>query len=402
MRYLVLLPCLAALAAQRVLAQDTTATEPDTSYVEYGDPPITLPLGVGLRVPAYDRVNGLTVPWGPKLIIGYDKIDLDALVSYRSHLGNWDPSLQGSIRPGYGNEIRLFVGRGTFSNDDWIRADLMNSAAALFVGSDARNYYRADRAAVRYTRTITSSASTIAPFIGGSMENDWSTGSLTPVKTPWSAFGRTDSLKMRRPNPAVLKGRINSLLGGVGVELFRGEMEAKIGITGERALSAPIARCVPPAGPICTVQVERGSFTQGTIHGTLNFPTFGAQTFVFRTHALLSGDSVPPQRYGYLGGTGSLPTVDLLAFGGDRLFFVEAEYMIPLERIMIMRFGSPFIALRYAAGTAGVRDLPSLTQNLGIGLGLSVLRVDYHIDPASNRSPFSDRSAISFGLSIPR
>ena len=402
MKYLVVLPCFAALVAQGALAQDTTATEPDTGYVEYGgDPPISLPLGVGLRVPSYDRVNGLTVPWGPKLTIGYDKIEMDALVSYRSHLGNWDPSLQGSIRPGYGNEIRLFVGRGTFSNDDWIRADLMNSAAALFVGSDARNYYRADRAAVRYTRMITSSATTIAPFIGGSIEKDWSTGSLTPVKIPWSAFGRTEPLKMRRPNPAVLKGRINSLLGGVGVELFRREMEAKIGLTGERAFSAPTASCPPPqAAPPCTF--GRGSFTQGTIHGTLNFPTFGAQTFVFRTHALLSGDSIPPQRYGYLGGTGSLPTVDLLAFGGDRLFFVEAEYMIPVERITIMRFGSPFIALRYAAGSAGVGDLPSLTQNLGIGVGISVLRVDYHIDPASNRSPFSDRSAISFGLSIPR
>jgi hypothetical protein len=33
---------------------------------------------------------------------------------------------------------------------------------------------------------------------------------------------------------------------------------------------------------------------------------------------------------------------------------------------------------------------------------VSFLRVDYHIDPSSNRSPFSDRSAISFGLSFPR
>ncbi|MEX2109984.1 MAG: hypothetical protein WD802_05250 [Gemmatimonadaceae bacterium] len=401
MKYLVLFPCVAALAAPGALAQDTTATAPDTSYVEYADPPISLPLGVGLRVPSYDRVNGLTVPWGPKLIIGYDKIDLDALVSYRSHLGNWDPSVQGSFRPGYGNEIRLFVGRGTFSNDDWIRADLMNSAASLVVGSDARNYYRADRGALRYTRNFTTSAATIAPFIGGSVEKGWSTGSLTPVKTPWSAFGRTDTLKMRRPNPAVLKGQINSVLGGIGLELFRGEMEAKLGTTVEHAFRAPVETCtIPPGGPVCTI--DRGSFTQGTIHGTANFPTFGAQTFAFRTHAILSTDTVPPQRYAYLGGTGSLPTVDLLAFGGDRLFFVEAEYMIPLERIMIMRFGSPFIALRYAAGTAGVRDLPSLTQNLGIGLGLSVLRVDYHIDPASNRSVFSDRSAISFGLSIPR
>lgn len=407
MKYLVALHCLAALVAPGALAQDTTATapaaEPDTSYVEYSDPPITLPLGVGLRVPSYDRVNGLTLPWGPKLLLGYDKVEIDALVSYRSHLGNWDPSLEGFLRPGYGNEIKFFVGRGTFSNDNWIRSDLINSAAALFVGSDARNYYRADRGAVRYTRNFTTSAATITPFIGGSIEKGWSTGSLIPVKTPWSAFGRTDSLKMRRPNPGVVKGQINSILGGLGIELFRNELEAKLGTTIEHALRSPIEVCatiLPGPELLCTV--HRGSFTQGTIHGTVNFPTFGTQTFTFRTHAVMSSDTVPPQRYSYLGGTGSLPTVDLLAFGGDRLFFVEAEYMIPLERIVIMRFGSPFIALRYAAGSAGLRELPSLTQNLGVGLGISVLRVDYHIDPASDRSPFSRRSSFSIGLSIPR
>jgi hypothetical protein len=29
------------------------------------DPVFSLPLGVGLRIPSYDRVNGLSLPWGP-------------------------------------------------------------------------------------------------------------------------------------------------------------------------------------------------------------------------------------------------------------------------------------------------------------------------------------------------
>jgi hypothetical protein len=399
MRNLIALQCVAALVAQGVFAQDTTATVPDTSYVEYSDPPLTLPLGIGLRTPAYDRVNGLTVPWGPRLEIG-DGFELDGVISYRSHLGEFDPSLEGAIRPGYGNEIKFFVGRATFSNDGWIRGDLINSAAVLFLGSDARNYYRADRAAARFTRTLTTSAITLTPFIGGSMEKDWSTGSLNPQKTPWSAFGRDDNLKMRRPNPQVFKGKINSVLGGSGLEFFRGEMEAKFGATAEHALKSPWETCVG-APTVCTTRDE--SFTQVTVHGTVNFPTFGTQTFAFLTHAVLSGsDFVPPQRYAYLGGSGSLPTVDQLAFGGDRLFFAAAEYMIPIERIVLRNFGSPFIALSYAAGSAGVRELPPLIQNLGIGVGVSFLRVDYHLDPSSNRSPFSDRSAISFGLSFPR
>ena len=140
-----------------VRAQDTTAAPVDTSYVEYNEPPITLPMGIGLRVPSYDRVNGLTIPWGPQLILGDERVQLDAIVRYRSNLGNWDPSLEGFLRPGNANEVKLFVGRGTFTNDSWIRSDLLNSLAALAVGSDARNYYRADRASCVTTRTNSSS-----------------------------------------------------------------------------------------------------------------------------------------------------------------------------------------------------------------------------------------------------
>ncbi len=393
--------CIAALLAQGALAQDTTATEPDTAYVIYDEGPLTLPLGIGLRVPSYDRVNGLTLPWGPKLSIG-DDAEFDALVSYRSHLGNFDPSIEGELRPGYRNEIKLYVGRGTYTNDAWIRSDLINSGAAFFVGTDARNYYRADRAALRFTRTLTAAAFTFTPFLGGSVEKDWSTGSRTPTSRPWSVFGRSDSLKMLRPNPAVLKGNIGSIVGGTGMEYFRGEVEAKFAATVEHAFRSPVEQCffAPGGGLPCVI--ERGSFTQGTLHGEVFFPTFSTQTFAFRGHAVISGDSVPPQRYAYLGGSATLPTVDLLALGGDRLFYAEGEYMIPIERIMMRFLGSPFVALRYAVGSAGVSDLPPFIQNLGVAVGISFLRVDYSIDPAGNRSPFSERSAFSIGVSIPR
>ncbi len=395
---------LAAFASQSALAQDdTTATEADTAYVIYSDRPVTLPLGIGFRIPSYDRVNGLTLPWGPNLNLGDGRVDVDAIVSYRSHLGNFDPSIEGSFRPGYNNEIELYVGRGTFTNDAWIRSDLMNSGAAIFVGTDARNYYRADRASLRFIRTLTTGSYTFTPFLGGNIEKDWSTGSLRPTKRPWSVFGRSDTLKMLRANPAVLKGNLGSILGGTGMDYFRGEVDAKVGITVERALRSPVERCfLPPGGGGEACTVDRGTFTQGTIHGEVFFPTFGTQTFSFRGHAVVSGDSVPPQRYAYLGGSATLPTVDLLALGGDRLFYAEGEYMIPIDRIMLRMLGSPFIALRYAVGSAGVRELPSFIQNLGIGAGISFLRVDYHIDPAGDRSPFSERSAFSFGISIPR
>src|SRR4051812_40907241 len=206
------------------IAQDTTAAAPgDTGYVEYHESPVSLPLGVGLRPPTYDRVNGLTVPWGPKLEAGDGRIDVDGLVSYRSNLGKWDPSLGGTWRPTDKNEITFFVGQGTFSNDTWIRSDLTNSLVAFFAGTDARNYYRSTRGTVRYTLTLTNNAVTLTPFLGGNLERDWSTGGFPPEKWPWSVFSRNGALKMRRPNPRVARGSITSILGGTGLDFVSGE-----------------------------------------------------------------------------------------------------------------------------------------------------------------------------------
>jgi hypothetical protein len=401
MKSLLVLPVAIAIVACPLDAQDTTTVAADTGYVEYHESLVTLPLGIGLRVPSYDRVNGVTLPWGPQLLTNDETLELNALVSYRSHLGNWDPSLEGYLRPGAANEIRLYVGRGTFTNDGWIRSDLMNSLATLFVGSDARNYYRADRAALRLTRTLTVSSLGLTPFIGGNIEHDWSTGSIPPLKTPWSFFGRKGDLKMRRPNPTVTKGHIGSILGGSGFQLSRGGLEGKLDVSLEHGFESGDVQCfIPPGGPICTPAIP--AFTQATFDSRVTFPTFGAQTFAFIGHALWSGgdDTPPPQRFGYLGGSGTLATVDLLALGGDRLLFLQGDYVIPIERVQLPFLGSPFVALRYAAGNAGIGRLPSLIQNVGAAAGVGFFRVDYSIDPAENRSPFSRRSAVTFGVSL--
>lgn len=386
--------------ATRLHAQDSTQIAPDTGYVEYRESPISLPLLFGLRIPSYDRVNGLTLPWGPELAVPGEKLQLDALVNYRSNLGKWDPSLEGFARPGDNNEISIYAGRGTFTNDSWIRSDLLNSAAALFVGSDSRNYYRADRASARFTRSLTSSAITFTPFVGGSIERDWSTGSLAPQKTPWSFYGRKSSLRMRRPNPLVAKGHINSFLAGSGVELVQGGLEANLDFAVEHAFKAPTFLCAssPPLGPPACGEA---SFTQTTLDSHVKFPTFGTQTFEFKGHAVLTGSGIlPPQRFAYLGGSGTLATVNLLALGGDHLLYLQGDYTVPIDRIQLPYVGSPFLALRYAAGNAGIISLPPLIQNVGVGAGVGFVRVDYSIDPARNRSPFSRKSAISFGVSL--
>jgi hypothetical protein len=383
-------------------AQDTTTSAADTGYVDYSESPISLPLGIGLRVPSYDRVNGLSLPWGPRLDLGEEKLQLDGLVTYRSNLGKWDPSLEGFARPGTSDEIRIFAGRGTFTNDAWIRSDLVNSLASFGVGSDARNYFRADRATARLTHTFSSAALTLTPFIGGNIERDWSTGSIVPPKSPWSVFGRKGVLKMRRPNPRVEKGHISSILGGSGFEFARSGVDGKLDATVEHSVSTSLASDCS-GFPLDVACLATGhSFTQVTLHSKVGFPTFGSQTFSFLGHAVFTGsDIAPPQRFAYLGGSGTLATVNLLALGGDRLLYVQGDYTIPIDKIQLPYLGNPFLGLRYAAGNAGVGKLPPLIQNLGVGVGVSFFRADYSIDPARNRSPFSRRSAFSFGIDLP-
>jgi len=79
---------------------------------------------------------------------------------------------------------------------------------------------------------------------------------------------------------------------------------------------------------------------------------------------------------------------------------VQGDYSVPIDRIQLPFVGSPYVGLRYAAGSAGIGGIPTLIQNLGVGLGVSFFRVDYTIDPAQNRSPFSRKSAFSVGVSL--
>jgi len=276
-------------------------------------------------------------------------------------------------------------------------------AAAFFAGSDSRNYYRGDRATARFAHAINGNGIIVTPYVGANLERDWSTGSLAPTKSPWSFFGRKGNLKMRRPNPRVDIGSITSGLGGITTEVVRGGVEGKLDAMLEQSIRVALKPdCSGFAGPICPQAQSTDNFTQLTLDGQVGFPTFGSQTFAFKGHAVVSwsGTQVPAQRFAYLGGSGTLATVDLLALGGDHLLFVQGDYIIPFDRIQLPLVGPPFLGLRYAAGSAGVGGLPTLIQNLGVGVGASLFRVDYTIDPAQNRSPFSRKSAFSFGVSL--
>ena len=372
----------------------------DTSYVIYDEGPISLPLGIGFRLPAYNRVDGLVLPWGPAISLAGGRVRIDPTVTYRSHIGKVDPfaTMQFDLTPR--TLLEIAGGRNTFTNDGWIRSDLVNSAAAFGVGSDARNYFRADRGWVTLSQTITRPGWVITPSVGALTENDWSTGFPgRHTSTPWSFFGRTDSLKMRRLNPTIAEGHISSGLGRVKADYEREDVKLTLDAAVEHAFDAPPT--VRLVGNAVIAKNESGDFTQITVGSKASFMTFGSQRFDFRGHAVITpGDIAPAQRFAYLGGAGTLATVDLMALGGDRLLYVEGEYSIPIESIVLPFVGNPIVSLRYAAGAAGEGELPDFIQNLGLGLGVRFLKAEYHVDPNYKKTTFSRKSAFSIGISL--
>lgn len=389
---------LTAAPASRAKAQTTSAPADtslenglDTLYVDYDEKVFSLPMGVGFRIPAYDRVDGLALPWGPRIRLPGGRADIEPTVTYRSNLGAFDPAATATIRFGRDDKLDLRGGRETFTNDRWIRSDLINSLTSLGVGSDARNYFRADRVTAQFTHAMVRGPFVHAPFIALLHEFAWSTGiHAAHTSAPWSAFGRTDTLRMRRINPAILSGHLTSALAGMEERYERNEVKASLDGIVERAFDGP------DPGPTAD-----GTFTQYTVNAKVSFPTFGTQTFAFRGHGVgTPGGIAPPQRYSYLGGAGTLATVDLLALGGDRLLYVEGEYNVPLPRPVFPLVGSPVLSARYAAGAAGIGGLPDLIQNIGVGLGAKLIKAEYHIDPNYRKTSFTHKHAFTIGFSL--
>ena len=78
-------------------------------------------------MPLYDRVDGLSVPWGPRITLADTRLVIDPTLTYRSNLGAYDPavSVRADLRHGW--SATAFGGRTTLSNDRWIQSDLANS-----------------------------------------------------------------------------------------------------------------------------------------------------------------------------------------------------------------------------------------------------------------------------------
>jgi len=175
---------------------------------------------------------------------------------------------------------------------------------------------------------------------------------------------------MWRPNPAIAAGRLTSVLVGAVGRWESAGVIVDARTRGEASLSAPASE----------------TFQQLTSDVAVAFPTFGEQTYALDVHWVTTfGDTPPPQRFAYLGGSGTLPFLDMLSQGGDELLLIDQRYSVPLTTVTVGAFGHPVLQLRHRIGSAGVGGLPSFEQMVGIGLSLTVIRGELQIEPVSRR-----------------
>src|SRR5262249_41471363 len=313
-------------------------------------------------------------------------------VTYRSQLGAFDPATSAKLPLDSHTALRVSFERATLTNDEWIWPDLLNSATSFVFGEDTRNYYRATRADASFSRQWGWSTGTLTSVVGGAWERAESARpDSSAAGGPWSIYSRRDRLHMLRPNPSIDSGTIISGLVGARMEMNGGGITSRVSLDIEAGGFSP-----PDAGS--------GSFLQATLDGTIVFPTFGTQSLRFDGHAVGSasggsfGDRVstgttgapigaPRQRWAYVGGWGSIPTLNLLSRGGDELIYLDGRYNIPIDRLQIPYVGAPIVTLRNVLGGADVQRWPSLAQATGMRLTLAVVYVEYLIDPA-NRHQF--------------
>ena len=348
--------------------------------------PLVLPGFFGLRLPTYDRVNGASIGAGPALLFAKGRGELNAVATYRSDLGKIDPALTGAFQLTRRLRVEAHAERGTFSNDAWIWSNFINSLSSLVVGTDTRNYYRADRAEASVHRLWEWTTSQVEPLLGVRAEKAWGVGPVPAERRgPWSIFGRSDTLSgMWRPNPFLPDGDLVSALAGGTVRWSSGGVHARGQSVIERSLDANVAG-IPVDG-----------FTQLTSDAQVTFATFGTQEYTIDVHWVTSpGETTPPQRFVYFGGAGTMPFFDLLEQGGDELLLVDQRYSVPLSNLRLRFVGIPTIQLRHRLGSAGLGELPDFEQVLSLGVQVAIIRIELQRQIAGGRTRVAAGLAIS-------
>lgn len=336
----------------------------------------------GFRVPSYDRVDGLTLGFGAgyflPLLGGLEPV-VRARIAYHSERSTLSGGGDLALIRGP-TTLRAGAERATLTTDQWIREAPLNSASFLFQGKDYRNYYRADRTFASLEHRFGQGATTATASLVAQRERAES----LETGDPWT-FLRPDSV---RPNPPVSDGDITSFTLGTRIDLERPTFTAELGAEVELAVESTagddgFGRFEISADwamlALANHTLAIGAYFQGPLPGT---------------------DSLPRQRWSFVGGSGTLYTFTIAEFPGDRVAFIDTDYIIPLpDRLRLPLLGSPSIDLLHTIGMAWSHGIDrDLEQNLGLRLRFPFVWMRAVTNPRTRWNDFE----FSAGFTLPR
>jgi hypothetical protein len=337
--------------------------------------PAVLDLGPlrGLREPAYDRVDGLTLSIGGAYYFQqFHSVEpwLRASAGYASRRDTWKARIETGLLSRF-IDVRIGAERATATQDEWIRTHFHNTVSFFFLGEDYRDYYRADRGWVGFTLHLPAG---FDASLTGALEE---AASLQGGE-PWT-LTHAESL---RPNPPINDGRIISTELGL-----TGSWESLLSIVRFDARAEIARKIINGEFHFARYELDAAFSIAGLRNHTLDV--------LARMAAPLPGtDSLPLQRWGVLGGDGTLETFDVGRLRGDRVALFRSTYHVPLDPMHVPILGYPAIELIYAAGNAWDQHRSaSLEQALGLRLRFALIYGDVFVDPA-------DADDLRFGIGL--
>lgn len=355
------------------------------SYHEFGAAPPRriVPAGLsGFELPSYDRSNGVSLPLGVDVTLPHMPVRFEPRLTYRSQLGRLDASIANVDSLDQRTAITVWAGRSTFSNEQWIWPDLVNSVEYLVAGNDARNYYRATRERLTIARRWQHDALTVTPYLGAEHEQPTTVRPQSGAEhSPWTMLNRDDPDDALRPNLPVETRGITSALGGFRLDWNPADIVARFDAAVELGgMDRICITCVPMPTTV---------LAQLTLDGAIEFPTFGTQSLQVRGHGVVSNSGTPHERFAFVGGKGTIPTLEMLELGGNQLAYLDARYNVPIGRVNLPLVGSPVMTLREVLGGAAIDTWPTLREAIGLRASLSMLYGEFMVDPTHHHGQFS-------------
>jgi hypothetical protein len=352
---------------------DIVGTTASSVFVLYGI--------MGLQIPTYDRVDGLTLSAaGGYLLprIGDVEPILRGRVDYRFERSEFTggAELAAARRR---TEVAAGVERTTVTNERWIRSDLINSLTSIISAKDRRDYYAADRGYLEIRRLLEAGPRVTNAFLRAQIED------ATPLAAgnPWSITG-----DFRSDNIMVTDSRIMSAVLG-----------------GNTVWTMPRHVVEVDAAVEFATEMFDGNFAFGRYEIDADWAMAALADHTLRIEPHMQGplpgtESLPLQRWSFVGGSGTLNTFDDAEFRGDRVAFVETSYSIPLPRSLTIRIlGRPHFELLHAAGMAWTADEPAdFEQNVGVRLRFNMI----YLRAITHPSRFADDMEFAVGVSFPR